>query len=96
MKVKIGDKVYSPEEQPIMLILEPIDKLSIAHMKPDVTSNCWHPRDMTVEQVTAFMNGTEVGEADKPTLPKPSKEKVIKRAPAKKVPVKKKVVKKKK
>ena len=37
MKVKVGDRVFSSEDQPIMVILTDKDKENIANMDPDCT-----------------------------------------------------------
>ena len=37
MKVKIGDKVFSSENQPIMVILTDKDKENISNMHPNCT-----------------------------------------------------------
>lgn len=37
MKVKVGDEVYSCEDQPIMVILTIEDKYNISHMAADAT-----------------------------------------------------------
>jgi len=37
MKVKVGDRVYSSERQPIMVILTEQDKINIANMVPEAT-----------------------------------------------------------
>lgn len=37
MKVKVGNKVYTSVDQPIMVILSDQDKFNIAHMAPEAT-----------------------------------------------------------
>lgn len=37
MKVKIGNKIYDPEIEPIMIILSDQDKKNIADMLPECT-----------------------------------------------------------
>jgi hypothetical protein len=37
MLVKVGDKVYSSQDQPIMVVLAEQDKRNIANMLPDAT-----------------------------------------------------------
>ena len=40
MKVKVGDKIYNAEEEPIMVILTKGDKKLIADMADDATKYC--------------------------------------------------------
>ena len=37
MRIKIGDKIYTSTEQPIMVILTESDKRNIRNMHPDAT-----------------------------------------------------------
>lgn len=52
MKVKVGDKVYSSADQPVMVILTAEDKYNIQHMAPEATryaeARCmdWTPEEM--------------------------------------------------
>ncbi|AEO93657.1 gp398 [Bacillus phage G] len=55
MRVKIGDKIYDSEKEPIMLILEPYDKECISSMHQDATKYCTFPDGYTEEQVLKFM-----------------------------------------
>jgi hypothetical protein len=60
MKVKIGDKVYDPEKQPIMIILSEKDKENIANMSETATKYCCFPnKGYTEEEINEFMNITE-------------------------------------
>ena len=43
MKVKVGDKVYDGEEEPVMVILSKGEKAQIANMHPDATKYCVYP-----------------------------------------------------
>lgn len=43
MKVKIFDKIYDANEQPIMIILTEQDKKNIANMHPDATKYACFP-----------------------------------------------------
>lgn len=43
MKVKVGDKIYSGEGEPIMVILEDKDKENIKNMAQDCTSYAVFP-----------------------------------------------------
>ena len=55
MKVKVGNKVYDPEEEPVMVILTEQDKKNIANMLPDATKYAMFPDKMTEEEVKEFM-----------------------------------------
>jgi hypothetical protein len=56
MKVKIGNTVYSAEDQPVMVILSEADKANIAKMLPECTRYCAYPdRGWTTEQIFQFM-----------------------------------------
>ena len=55
MKVKIGDKVYDSETEPIMVILSARDRLNIAKMDPRCTKYCASPADMSDMEVHRFM-----------------------------------------
>ncbi|MEE9572143.1 MAG: hypothetical protein V3W20_03770 [Candidatus Neomarinimicrobiota bacterium] len=43
MKVKIGNKIYNAETEPIMVILNKGEKQQIADMAPDATKYCQYP-----------------------------------------------------
>ena len=43
MKVKVGDKIYDGEEEPVMVILTEQDKLNITTMLPEATKYCSYP-----------------------------------------------------
>lgn len=43
MKVKIGNKIYDAENEPIMVILNENDKKNIARIPPDGTAYCSYP-----------------------------------------------------
>ena len=56
MKVKIGDKIYDPEDQPIMFILTDKDKENIRNMLPDNCKYCCYPNSgYTEEEIEEFM-----------------------------------------
>lgn len=45
MKVKIGNTIYDPEQQPVMVLLTPKDKANIANMPPKATRYaCFHEK----------------------------------------------------
>jgi len=43
MKVKIGNKIYDSENEPVMVILSDGDKKNIANMLEECTRYCSHP-----------------------------------------------------
>lgn len=55
MKVKIGNKIYDPNEEPIMVILDPEDKSNIANMLPEATKYASFPDSSTEEEIKEFM-----------------------------------------
>jgi len=55
MKVKIGDKIYDSNEEPIMIILSEDDKKNIGSMIPEATKYCSFPDTSDVEKVREFM-----------------------------------------
>lgn len=55
MKVKIGDKIYDANEEPIMLILNDVDKENINNMDWDATKYIAFPKDMSQEDLDKFM-----------------------------------------
>lgn len=62
MKIKVGDKVYSSKDQPVMVILAEHDKYNITHMAPDDTKYAEFPGDLawTEEEMLAWMtNGDQ-------------------------------------
>ena len=54
MKVKIGNIVYDPNEQPIMIILSDKDKENITNMLPSATKYICYPQSMSAEEVEKF------------------------------------------
>ena len=44
LKVKIGNKIYDSKDEPIMLILSPLDKENISNMDKDHLKYCSFPR----------------------------------------------------
>lgn len=61
MKIKVGDKVYSSKDQPIMVILTDVDKYNIDHMAPDNTKYAEFSGDLawTQEEMLAWMTNGE-------------------------------------
>jgi hypothetical protein len=45
MKVKVGNKIYDCENEPVMVILSEQDKINIANMLPDATQYCVYPAE---------------------------------------------------
>ena len=45
MKVKVGDKIYDGEKEPVMVILTDDDKENIANMAPEAHKYCAYPND---------------------------------------------------
>ena len=43
MKVKIGNKIYDGEKEPIMVILNKAEREQIKNMPPDNTKYCMYP-----------------------------------------------------
>lgn len=71
MKVKIGDTIYNPEDQPIMLILDPIDRLNIQAMRPEANLFTSYPKSITKEELEKFMDlGKKLPESKKPEIVK--------------------------
>lgn len=55
MKVKIGEKVYDSNEEPILVILSEDDKENIRNMSPKATKYCSFPDIYDLEKVKDFM-----------------------------------------
>lgn len=58
MLIKIGNKIYDPNVEPLMVILTQKDKENIANMTPEATKYCVFPAEMTRDEVEAFMDNT--------------------------------------
>jgi len=57
MKVKIGNKIYSDEIEPIMVILSDSDKLMINNMsEANYKYACFPNEEMTAEEKLEWMN----------------------------------------
>ena len=54
MKVKIGNKIYDSNIEPIMIILSEEDKLNISNME-EQRKYCSYPDDIDTEEVIKFM-----------------------------------------
>lgn len=55
MKIKIGNKIYSGKDQPIMVILTKQDKQNIENMLPNATKYCEFPDNMQEEEIRDWM-----------------------------------------
>ena len=57
MRVKVGNKVYDGENEPIMVILTDQDKENITNMHPECTKYCMHPVEdqWTAEAIKEWM-----------------------------------------
>lgn len=45
MKVKIGNKIYDGDQEPVMVILSKGEKEQIANMHPEATKYCVYPAE---------------------------------------------------
>ena len=45
MKIKVGNKIYDGEDEPVLVILSDSDKENIANMLPTATKYCSYPKD---------------------------------------------------
>lgn len=54
MKVKIGDTVYHANKEPILLILDEVDKENLANMHPEATYYICFPEDYDIEKINKF------------------------------------------
>lgn len=59
LKVKIGDKIYDAEIEPIMIILDDECKNLILNMNKDCTKICFAPEYMKKEAISNFMKVEE-------------------------------------
>jgi len=55
MKVKIGNKIYDSENEPIMIILTEYNKHDISNMTDDAEKYCEFPDTMSEEDAREFM-----------------------------------------
>jgi hypothetical protein len=51
MKVKIGDKIYDAEVEPIIITISNEDRRNINNMDPNATLYCVYPEDMDTKEV---------------------------------------------
>jgi len=55
MKVKIKDKIYDAELEPILIILNDSDKKNISKMLGSTTKYCSFPINSNLEEIKQFM-----------------------------------------
>jgi len=55
MKVKVGEKIYDGEKEPVMVILTEQDKENIKNMVPEATKYCMYPNTFSVDEIKEFM-----------------------------------------
>jgi hypothetical protein len=56
MKVKIGNKIYNAENEPIMIILNDSDKFNITHMPAENYKYCAYPSEgYSEDDIRAWM-----------------------------------------
>lgn len=60
MKIKIGDKIIDPHEEPIMLIFDDLGDREIiikhlTNMVSKATKYCIYPDNMSSKEITKFM-----------------------------------------
>ncbi len=56
MKVKIGNKIFDSNEEPIMLILSEEDKININNMHSDKYKFISFPSEMEIEEVRKLID----------------------------------------
>jgi len=57
MRVKVGNRVYDSEEQPVMVVLSDSDKKNIAEMLPECTMYTAFPEYCTGREIEEWMKG---------------------------------------
>ncbi len=55
MKIKVGNKVYDGEKEPIMVILEDQDKENIKDMLPEARKYCMFPDTISEPEIVRWM-----------------------------------------
>lgn len=55
MKVKVGNKIYDSNEEPIMIILDDVDKENISNMQKDKYKFISYPSNMKVDEVKSWI-----------------------------------------
>jgi Ca2+-binding RTX toxin-like protein len=59
MQVKIGDRIYDGNDEPVMVILSDKDKENIANMLPEYDKYCAYPQEMSQEEILVWMGDEE-------------------------------------
>jgi len=59
MKVKVRNKIYDGEKEPVMVILTDQDRENIKNMVPGATKYCMYPEIIPIEEIKKFMNTDE-------------------------------------
>ncbi len=55
VKIKVGDKVFDGEKEPVMVILTNQDKENIKNMLPHCTKYCMFPDTISKEEIQVWM-----------------------------------------
>lgn len=55
MKVRVGDKIYDGEKEPVMVLLTTQDKCNISNMSKDDHRYCQYPEDWTRENIWCWL-----------------------------------------
>jgi hypothetical protein len=55
MMVKVGNKTYNSEQEPLMIIFEESEKEMVSQMRKTDKKFCVHPESMTQDEVFKFM-----------------------------------------
>jgi hypothetical protein len=55
MKVKIGDTIYDSNKEPIMIIINDLDKENINNMSEKATMYCSFPDTFSEDEIKTFM-----------------------------------------
>lgn len=55
MKIKIGNKIYNSEEEPVLIILSDDEKELISDMDKDNYKFCSFPEEYPTENIVEFM-----------------------------------------
>jgi hypothetical protein len=69
MRVKIGNTIYNPNDQPILILLTRKDRQNIANMSPTATKYLCCPDTMTDEEIADFIVKKELEDLGSLLLP---------------------------
>lgn len=64
MKVKIGEKIYDSNEEPLMIILGDDDKCHIGQMHIECSQYVAYPASLSDEDLDSFLQGSPDGIAE--------------------------------